>query len=225
MGSAQIHHEGLARLEDAVAVHRDRDLSRRGPRRERDRTRGREVVAARGRGAVGGCVVHSHGHAGRHRQGDRDLEARLAGVALGDRRSGGRDRGHRHRRGARPLEVAAARAPQHAGARGARQVVGHDAARRRAHHHLEVRVGVDVGEGGRAEAAVPVVAEGRGQAHAVELVALGSRGCGAGPRGRPPFLGHEVKITSAWPSLSRSATTGSPGEAEGVPAAPVDGTR
>ena len=85
-------------------------------------------------------------------------------------------------------------------------------------------VAVDVGEGGRAEAAVPVVAEGRGQAHAVELVAEVVEDVQVahavapvlGPGGED-HLGVAVVVEIGHHRLAR--------EAEVSPPTPVEGTR
>ena len=68
------------------------------------------------------------------------------------------------RRDAGALIAAAPGAPQHPGVGAARQIVGHHAAGDGANDYLQIRIGVDVGDRRRAQAAVPVVAcEGAGR--------------------------------------------------------------
>src|SRR6185503_6529791 len=99
-GVGEVHEEGLVRLVEQVAVHGDADVLRGAAGREGQRPGGGQVVGGRGRGAVGGGVVHRHllAHSGgeAHREGrgrgarvalrDRDVvdEEDDAGVVVGD---------------------------------------------------------------------------------------------------------------------------------------------
>ncbi len=167
-GAGEVHEEGFVRLVQEVADHLHRDRTRGRTHREGERPGRRGVVSPRSGRAGGSGVVDRHRLPARGREAHREDGVCGPAVALGH--------GHvvdgegRLLEAARAAVTAPARSPQHTRVRGARQVVGHDAAGDGADDHLEVGIGVDVGEGGRAETAVLAGADrGGGQRHPVQL--------------------------------------------------------